>query len=322
MITILKNNLNRVLAKPSLLITILILTAGAITAALFFSSKRESTANIAVVSEADIQLPEMETLKITQLEEAPPKSTLLAGLYDAVVTIQADGSYDIQTIKNEEVEEKIIHLLETGTIPASSAYSRGTGATIIGFLLMFLLMESSSLMCLFGEDKERKQIGRVLSAPVSIRKYLAGHSLFNFLYLFTATLGILYIIKWISHIDIGFSFLQYCLLIGIILALGTVFSLFLNAMASKSDNANMMGSSILVITTVLSGSFFSFERGNDLLGSVIRFLPQKVCLNIIENMEQGKAFTASVSYFLYLGAFILICAVITVVKTRRDYIQN
>ena len=311
------------LTKKSLIISMLIMTVGAIAAAIFFSTKTETVANIAIISSTPAEALDIPALKITTLKEAPPASQMVSGSYDAILIEQPDGSFKVETIKSEETKNAIMQLLDTGTVPESyHAEKRGAGMMIIGYLLMFLLMESVTLMFVYAEDKEHKQICRVISSPISLGRYLTAHYIFSFTTLYLTTMIILSMIKLVTRLDLGFTFLQYAALIALICAIATAFSVFINSLTNKSDNANMAASAIIVMTSVLAGSFFSFGKGNVILKKIINILPQKAYLNIVEQVEKGADLSSYTIYLLYLGILMVFFIIFAAIKTKRDYIQS
>lgn len=321
MISVFKNNFNRLMSKKSVLIMMIILTLCAILAALFFSSRPATIANVAFVSSSEEKM-DFKYLNITMLDKEPPTSSMVSGTYDAIVTVREDGNYQIQTIKSEEVKQSILAILEHKQLPNVGVLTtRGVGTTIIGFMLMFILMQSSVLMGMFSDDKEHKQIKRVIASPIKMRGYLFAHCLFNFCFLFFPNIIILYIVKFLLNVDIGFTFLQYSMLLSLICIFATSFSLLMNALVKKGDTANMAGSSIIVLTSVLAGSFYSFDKGNDILEKIIQFLPQKAYLNVVSEIEQHLTNSDTIFAALYVIILIIIFFSVAIIKTRRDYIQ-
>lgn len=319
---VLRNDLYRLWEEKARIVLMLVLVAGAIVIAIFISSRSEMAGNIALVSnDSDVSISS-EYLNITVLDEAPPMSELVSNKYDAIVT-STDDYYDIQTIKSDSFRETLETILSDPSVyHGDTLGTRQIGTNIIGFLIMFVLMQGVYLMFLFAEDKERKQIVRIAASPVSFTGYLCAHSIFSFLFLLVPTILILYIVKGIMGVDIGFSFPQYLMLIALMCAIATTFSLFLNAMAKKGDTANMLGSALVVMTSILSGSFYSFEKYNDVLETVIKILPQKSYLTIVSSLEGGTAISEILPHLIYVLALIAIFFIIAVIKTRREYVRS
>lgn len=318
-----KNDLNRVTQHKSRIVLLLILTTGAIVAALFFNTKADVAGNIAFVLQGDQSGFESPYLNITILEEEPPLSELVSGRYDAIVTENGSGEFEIQTIKSDEFKQTVADVLSnpSGYHP-DLADNRKVGTNILGFLIMFILMQGMTLMFLFAEDKERGQIRRVAASPVAFTGYLCAHSLFAFLFMLIPTMVILYVVKFILAVNIGFGFWEFLLLTSLLCAFATSFALFLNAIINKSDSANMLGSAISILTSVLAGSFYSFEKGNTILETVVKVLPQKSYLTLANGLETGAGINSLLPHFIYLLGLTLVFFLFCVIKTRKDYIRN
>jgi ABC-2 type transport system permease protein len=126
--------------------------------------------------------------------------------------------------------------------------------------------------------------------------------------------------KVVLGFNIGFSLLQYIALLGLICSFGIAFAMFLNSIVKVSDTANMMGSSIVVLTTTLAGSFYSFENGNKILEKAIWILPQKDFLSFVQGLESGKAVTAMFPQMSYVIIISLLFFTFSIIKIKKDYV--
>ncbi len=323
MISVFKNNFYRLMEKKARIILTLVLTAAAITAAVLISSKPPGAGHIALVADnghANLSPP---YLKVTRLDEAPPVSQMVSGKYDAVVIYRSEGTFDISTIRGDEFKQTLAGILQNPSgYDGGHLQGRGIGANILGYLLMFILLEGVLLMYMFSEDKEKNQIVRIAASPVPFTSYLLAQSLFTFGFIFVPSAAILALAGAVSGIDMGFGIMQYALLLALICAFSTAFSLFINALVKGSDTANMVGSSAVLLTTILAGSFYSFEKGNAVLEAVISVLPQKAYLSLVEGLEKGAAFPELLPSALHVMLLTLALFGFAIVKTRRDYVGS
>lgn len=321
-IAVLRNDMYRLMEEKARMLLMQVMIAGAVVIAILMSTRPASAGNIALVlagGEVSLASP---YLHVTVLEETPPMSALISNQYDAIVTF-SDHSYHIETVKSDSFRETLEAVLRDPTGYHDEALSmRETGSNILGYLTMFLLMQGVYLMFLFAEDKEQKQLLRISSSPISLTAYMAAHSLFTFLMLFLPTLVILSAVRLIMNADMGMGFIQYSFLLGIICALAAAFPLFLNSLFKSSDSANMSGSAIVVMTSILAGSFYSFEKDNKLLEAIIKVLPQKSYLTIIEAAQEGRLFQLAVPQVLYIALLIFAFFIFAVMNTRREYIRS
>ena len=320
-IPVLKNDLLRLAERKLRVLLFLILTVGAIAVAVFFNTQGDIVAHIAVVSKGEAPASSAN-LRITQLDEAPPMSELVMGKYEAVVIFDDLGGYEIQTIKSDEFKQTLEAALSNqSTLDVEQIGSRGPGTNIIGFMMMFILMQGVTILFIFAEDKEKKQIRRIAASPVSFTGYLCAHGFFAFLSLLVPVMAILAVVS-MFNIDIGFGLLDYLLLSSLICALAAALALFLVAFFKEGDSANMVGSAIVVLTSILAGCFYAFDKGNRILEIIITALPQKALLSMSNALEQGGDLSRWLPYGLYVIALVAALLIVAVLKTRRDFVRN
>lgn len=319
MINFMKNNYYRIRSKKFYLLISILMTMISIFFAIYMPSKFEGKYNIAVVSKNNIF--QSKYVKFTVLTKEPSKYELVLGKYDGVLIDKGNGKYDVKTIKNNNFKKTLQSIVNKpkGYEPEKEN-SPGMGTNIIGFVLMFILLQGILFIFTLAEDIELKQIERITAAPVSFFKYLFSHFLFAFLLIFMPTFFILVIMKCIAGFNIGFSLLQYILLLGIICSLSISFGMFINALVKVSDTANMMGSSIIVLTTILAGSFYSFEKGNKILEKILWILPQKDFLSFVQGLESRKALSSILPQITYVIILTLLFFTFSIINIKKDYV--
>ncbi|MCL1917119.1 MAG: ABC transporter permease [Peptococcaceae bacterium] len=322
---VLKNNLRRLAIHTIILLIIFI--AAAVAAAIFASTGIKQTWDVAVVSESSAAFSlyqntvNPDSVKVTLMDTTPLRTDLVSGKYDAILTLHADGSHTVDSIKSEDTTAKLLGALEGQQNTEILFSGRGTGTNVLGFLMTFLLLMGSTCMSMYADDKSYGQIRRVAAAPLKISTYLFAHSLFNFCFLFFPTMIILSLVTFISSVDIGFSFLQLIGLVALLCAFSSVFCLLLFSLLSdKNDSAKMTGNTIIILTSILAGGFFAFDQGNHALSLIIQVLPQKALLTVANGLEQHLSLSAFLPALVYLAALIVAFYVISVIKTKRAYV--
>jgi len=318
---ILKNNLNRLMQQKLRMLMFLLFITAAISTAIYINTSNRPIGNVAVVSVATTPALDSSLVNITTLSTAPPLSELVRGRYDAVVIFESDGSYEILCIKNSEaLTELLTALIENpSALPPVSASQRQPGTNIFGFTLMFVMMQGVTLSFLFAEDMEKKQLNRVAGSPVPFHIYASAMSIFTFAFLFAPFVALIAIACYALGQNVGLAMPQFVSLSALLCALATAFGLFITAFVKGSDSANMIGSAIAVLTSVLSGGFYSFEKGNAFLQKLVSALPQKAFLSLSASLEQGANFSTWNRYLLYIACVTIGLFVLAVAKTRKNY---
>lgn len=320
MITVFMNDWRRGWENKERIGLMFVLIVAAVSFAIYLSGREEPTIAVAFVGDKSELSLTREQLKITYLTEPPATSDLILGKYAGVIE-KSGTTVNFLTLRGDEFKEKVLSYLNkpTGKDLAPTG-KKGVGSLILGYLLMFLMMTSVTSIFVFSQDKEVKILPRLLTTPVTIQNILLGHSLFSGLLIFFPTLSIIFLSNVLFGQVIGLSLLTYTWLLLLICLVATSFSLMLASLFQDGDRSAMLGSSIVVTTTILAGSFISFTEGNQLLGKLIRFLPQKVYLDLITSVEQGQAFSELVSPIAYLIGLSLLFYIVAWQKTKQDYL--
>ena len=321
-LTVLKNNYLRTRPRLMSVIVITLVTLGSMLLAVYITGEQQVKGHIVLVTENEqITLPEdSKYLDITVSADKPPQSALVEQKYDAYITLDDQGNYEIETLRNDNFKNMLLSLLENPTAEITdTATQRGVGVNIIGFMMMFLLMISFANLFAFADDKEQGQLRRIAAAPTHFSGYLAAHCVYCLSLLIPEY--ILLVIMKLCGFHIGFTLPQYAGLMAVLAFLGIAFALLLNTLIKKPDNANMLGNSITVLTSVLAGSFYSFSKNNALLDGIIKLLPQKELMNFAQHLQNGKG-EQHISSLLYVIAFSVVLFSFSWIILRGKYVKR
>lgn len=310
---LLSNHLLRAIAQRGLILTTLTLTLLSIFIAVYFTSTFEMKGRIAVVTKdksLDIQhIP----YHVDIVQEMPPTSKLVLKKYDAVLIDQEKGQFDIVTIKSDiftsQLERAITH---PERITQTDETERGIGTNILGFLMMFVLLEGLMFMTFFTEDKQIGTLRRIVTTPVGLSRYLATQCLFTFMMTYLPTFGILVIAQEWVHIDIGLTYPAYSMLLALLALLSTGFALFMTAVMENPDNILSFSAGIVVLTSLISGSFYSIQH-KGMMEWLTNLLPQKQLLTLAQGLEQKGSLwscTGELSYMLLLTGVLFFAGIV------------
>ena len=319
---VLKNNYLRTVPRVVPMIFITAFTLLSTILGVHMTGVQQVKGHIAVITEnatnADAQYSRY--LDVKTFSEKPPYSSLVEQKYDAYVTIDENGAYSIETLKNDDYKKLLATLLESpnAEIPADKT-ARGVGVNILGFMMMFLLMISLTNLFAFADDKEQGQLRRLAAAPAPFGAYLAAHCVYA-LSLLLPEYILLVILKMCGR-DIGFTLPQYAGLMLLLGFLGISFGLLLNTLIKKPDNANMLGNSVTVLSSILAGSFYSFSKDSPMLDKITTLLPQKDFMDFAIRLQNGEA-ASHLLPLIYVVAFALILFTVSCVILQGMYVKK
>jgi ABC-2 type transport system permease protein len=320
--TVLKNNYLRSIPRIVPLMFITAFTLASMFFAVYMTGQQQVKGHIAVISNnaAETMMQDSRYLDITVLPEKPPRSALVEQKFDAYVMVDGSGDYSIETLRNDEFKNMLIMLLNNPDASMdTSKTERGVGVNILGFMMLFLLMISFGNLFAFADDKEQGQLRRIAASPASFGWYLAAHYVYCLSFLLPEYL-LLVILKLCGY-NLGFSLAQFALLMLILSSLGISFGLFLNTLFHKPDNANMLGNSVTVLTSILAGSFYSFSRNNAFLDKITSLIPQKDFMDFAQHLQNGEA-AGHIWPIIYVVAFTLTLLVFSCLTLRRMYVKK
>jgi ABC-2 type transport system permease protein len=318
----LKNNYLRTIPRMVSLMLFTLFTIASIILAVYMTKLQQVKGHIVLVTKNSVEtLPKSTAgLDIMVSAKKPPHSALVEQKYDAYVTIDRNGAYQVETLRNHHFKQMLCLLLQNPNRNVhDSKTDRGVGVNIMGFMMMFLLMMAFTSLFAFADDKEQGQLRRIAAAPISFGGYLAAHCV----YCLSMVLPeyILLVVLKCCGFHIGFSLVQYA---GLMIALGFLgisFALLLHTLIKKPDNANMLGNSVTVLTSVLAGSFYEFNKKNFILDKIITLIPQKQFMNFAQHLENGNAGQYRFS-ILYVIAFSTVLFVFSCSLLRLKYIKK
>lgn len=321
-LAILKTNYQRTLTRIVPYIVITILSMASILFGSYLSNQVQTFAHIAVVDNhtALTQISSSALIKVTMVDEKIPRSDLYEQKYDACLFVNEQGTLTIDTLKSAEYITILQTLLDHPDAPITGNYKqRSSGESIIGFMLMFLLMISFSNLSYFADDKEQGQLTRIITAPVSFISYISANLIYS-LSMFLPQFLLLVVMKQ-AGISIGLQLHEFLFFIIIIGFLGSSFALLLFTLIQKPDNANMLGNSVTMLTSILGGAFYSFSKNNTLLDTMIKVIPQKQILTFAAHLEsnQGHVNYLPMLYFILLAVTLFF---ISCMMLRKKYVKG
>ncbi|WP_454051987.1 ABC transporter permease [Clostridium sp. Marseille-Q7071] len=305
-----KNNFIRILQNKFYIINIILIIPTMIFIAIYFTGRLEIKANLAVVGANNLPI-NSNSIKVNYINKEPQLSDLVLNKYDAVIKSN-NGVYEVITVKSHKFKENIEKLLKRESIDnVFSSENRGIGTNILGYLTMFILLQGLMFFTLFYEERDKGISKRVLSHPITAMNYFLAHAISCFIMVFLPITIIILISVNILNLNTNISNIQFIFILGILCILGSAFGLFISSLVKSEDNATLFGSMLLVITTLISGSFCSIDS-QGVIGKIGKILPQRKIVDYtiaVENNRtldyRGLIMIILLSIILFMLAYII-----------------
>ena len=282
-LSVFKNNFRRYRAMPGPVVLMMGFLAASVALATLFGPNAGSLGNVALVGETGSLIADIPGYNVTLVGEEPPISDMMLGRYDAVVVEGTNGVFTVKTLKSRDLEEELRTAIENPGLAGRENEGRGSGANILGYLILVILLQGIMFTGLYSEDRGSGALKRIASTPSGSGAYLLAHGASGFILIFSSAFLVIFAAKFFFRLDVGFSLAEYAGYLSI-LTLGSVaFALFVATIAQKPDDASAMGSSVVLLTTILAGSYHDFSSSRPVLDALLNVLPQKSFLNLVES---------------------------------------
>lgn len=310
MMPLFQNKLDRVVMKKEILVIALVVIPLMVGIAILFTGVHRKEIIAYVTWGKEAVMPVDSRFQVVELKEAPPMSDLVLGKYSFIVKKSGNTSYEVQTLKNASEKNAVTQFFMTGKLPGGYKSEdelwneRGAGTNILGFILMLVLMQGVALSALFPEDRSLKTFRRILSEPVSRKKYLFVHGVFIYICLYVPSCGAIVLIKTIFHVDMGFTCFTVMGLMAVLTALATAFALFMSSVMDR--NLNLATSGISIVTCVLAGCFMPFGENHRVISRLCGLLPQKAFMTLVHQTEMGRGLLQMKGELIGIGVWIVI----------------
>jgi ABC-2 type transport system permease protein len=189
---------------------------------------------------------------------------------------------------------------------------------MIGFLIMIMLMSAGNFSEIIIKEKENRTYYRLLSTPITARKYVLSNIAVNLLVMFAQILCTLFFITVIFHIDMNVSFWQMTVVLLLFAFVAVGLSLMLVSFASSSASVSALQNLVSTPTCLLAGCFWPVEIMPKAVQKIADFLPQRWTLDTISKLQQGNHFDTLYLNYLILAAFAVAFFLIAVYKFGRS----
>lgn len=188
----------------------------------------------------------------------------------------------------------------------------------IGFLISFMMFSAVNMSEIILKEKENRTFLRLLSSPVSARKYVFSNVIANVVIMLLQIVVTLIVMKNILRIDSGIPYGQMigALLLFALTAIGL--SLLIVAFAKNSTGAGAMQNLIITPTCLLAGCFFPMDIMPDTVRKISNFMPQHWLLDMVNKLQQGQSFGSLYLNMAILVAFAAAFALIAIFRFGRN----
>lgn len=187
-------------------------------------------------------------------------------------------------------------------------YPKGGLSTVTGFTLMFLMSLISSSVTQIVEDRSKRTMARVFSAPVRAWEIAAGNFLGSFFVGVIQIVVVLLLSRWVLRYDAGIPLLQHFIVLAAFMLVAMGIASAAAGLIRNPQNAGMLNSLIITPTCMIGGCFWPISFMPEYMQRAANFVPQKWAIEAIELLSSGSSLTGVgvPLLILVLMAFVLL----------------
>lgn len=357
--SIIKNNLKRLIRDKSNFLSIIILPVVFI-AIYIFASSGSSLMRVGVVDNDDTSLTRQlrqgleKSCMVVTLKEDEIKEKLINDKVEYAVNIHAGFTQDLISgkdvsikgygIKNynafipaklyinsfvnsakniakasngdKESFEKGMRYFLDGMVTVSYKNIQGTsprtGKTMqsLAFVVMFMMYLAIDSACLITEDKKLKTYERILTSPLSLKKYMAENALSFLIILLLQVVMLFSIMRLLFKMDFGPSIISMVIFTFIYSAAAMSLGMAIINLSKTFKQVASITSLIVVPMSMLGGCFWPRWIMPDMLQNLGNFVPITWALQGMEKILAGGNLLAVIQEIIILLLFSLVFSLV------------
>lgn len=260
-------------------------------------------------------------IQITSIKGAAVTGFIKSYLYQYINNISsiskaANGNQNTFEKMYENFQKSSFNL--TTHSLADTSKSKDMTYQTIGFLIMIMLMSAGNMSEIILSEKENRTYFRLLSTPISARKYILSNVIVNMIVMTAQVLITLTVMTTVFNIDIHISFIEATgvMLIFALIAVGL--SLITTSFSNSRNAAGALQNLIVMPTVMLSGCFWPVEVMPTSIQKIADFLPQRWTLDTLTKLQEGNTFSSLYLNIMILFAFAIAFFLIAIYKFSRN----
>ncbi|QPA31151.1 ABC transporter permease [Thermaerobacillus caldiproteolyticus] len=188
----------------------------------------------------------------------------------------------------------------------------------IGYLLMIMLLSAGNLAEIIIKEKENRTYFRLLSAPISAKKYVLSNVIVNMIVMTGQIIITLIMMDTVFHIKTNIPFWQITTILMLFALVAIGVALITVAFASSAASSGAMQNLLITPTCMLAGCFWPVDIMPAFVQKIADFLPQRWALDTLLKLQQGHHFGSLYLNMMILFSFALAFFLIAAYKFGRN----
>jgi ABC-2 type transport system permease protein len=157
----------------------------------------------------------------------------------------------------------------------------------LGFLIMFIMLGTSSTSELILKEKRMRTYHRICSAPVSSRVYIISNVIANMIIVILEIAVIVFVVLKAFRIDTFVPDIMLCIILACFGTAAVGLAVMLTSFAGSSYHMSTLSTLIITPTCMLSGCYWEVELMPEVMQKIAYFMPQRWAMMAIETLQKG-----------------------------------
>ncbi|MNI12716.1 Inner membrane transport permease YbhS [compost metagenome] len=214
---------------------------------------------------------------------------------------QADDHATFTKVLSQTSEHKISSVTDDLHL-----YPKPGLSFVTGFTLMFLMGLVSSSVSQIVDDRRRRTMTRMFSAPVRAWEIASGNFLGSFFVGILQIAMILVLSNYLLGYDYGVPIFLHFIVLGAFMLVAMGISSAVAGLIRNSQQASIINSLIITPTCMIGGCFWPISFMPEFMQKAANFVPQKWTIEAVEILSSGNDLSGITIPLLILGLMALI----------------
>ncbi|MNO58608.1 Inner membrane transport permease YbhS [compost metagenome] len=185
-------------------------------------------------------------------------------------------------------------------------YAKPGLSSVTGFTLMFLMGLVSSSVSQIMDDRRRRTMTRMFSAPVRAWEIALGNFLGSFFVGILQIAMILVLSNYVLGYDYGVPIWLHFIVLGAFMLVAMGISSAVAGLIRNTQQASIINSLIITPTCMIGGCFWPISFMPEFMQKAANFVPQKWTIEAVEILSSGNGLSDITVPLLILGLMALI----------------
>ncbi|WP_336762328.1 ABC transporter permease [Paenibacillus sp. USHLN196] len=216
------------------------------------------------------------------LQQSASAVTVAAGRVSSEMDVLESTQKPLEQLLQEIGKQQV-----AGEVTDLQIYPKPGLNNVTGFTIMFMMGLLTSAVAVIMEDRRKRTMARVFTAPVHAYEIALGNFLGSFVIGMIQIVMVLGVSRWLLHYDAGIPFGIHFMILSAFMLVSMGIASTVAGLIRNSKNANMLNSLIIMPTCMIGGCFWPISFMPDYMQKLANVVPQKWAIQAVETISAG-----------------------------------